>query len=289
VTVREAIKRHAAHLKTKGVDSPRLAAEWLLAHVLGLPRSSLFVTTDRRLTSEELDHFGALVERRARREPLQHILGNVSFCGLEIDVTPEVLIPRPETEVLAEWAWNFLRSRLASGVTRPAALDFGTGSGCLAIALAVHVPEAAVHGLDISPSALAVARRNAARHGQLDRIQFYLSDGFTALPPSLRLDLIVANPPYVARGEIERLQPEVRDFDPHLALDGGPDGLDFYRRLAADAAAFLGPAGRLVMEFGDGQEELIEALFGAEKWQIEAIERDLCGKPRIMVISPYCQ
>src|SRR5579872_6320077 len=259
VTVLEVIQRSAEFLTKKGVESPRLQVELLLAHVLHLPRMGLYLNFERPLTPKELDEIREMVRRRGQREPLQHILGSTSFCGLEMAVNASVLVPRPETELLAESAWEFLNS-LPASPPPPSALDFGTGSGCLAIALAVKSPAAQVSALDISAEALALARQNAAQHQVKPRIQFFHGDGFNALPIEARFDLIVANPPYIPSGEIPTLEPEVRDHDPHVALNGGPDGLDAYQRLAREAAAFLRPGGRLMLEFGDGQAESIRGI-----------------------------
>src|SRR5581483_6440287 len=176
--------------------------------------------------------------------------------------------------------WQFLNS---NSPTPPSALDFGTGSGCLAIASAVKSPAAQVSAVDISPDALAVARQNAARHQVESRIQFFAGDGFAALPSGAQFDLIVANPPYIPSQEIGTLEPEVRDHDPRLALDGGADGLEFYRRLAGEAGAFLKPGGRIMLEFGDGQEGAIQNLFGQQKWIVEAVKTDYSGRPRILI------
>ena len=221
-----------------------------------------------------------MVRRRGRREPLQHILGTVSFCGLEIRTGPQALVPRPETELLAERAWRFLGS--VPGAAR-AALDFGTGTGCLAIALAVNVPSARLVAVDISADALALARRNAEAHGVADRIEWGRGDGFAPLAADLRFDLVVSNPPYISTAEIETLQREVRDFDPRPALDGGPDGLEFFRRLARETAGWLKPGGRLMCEFGDGQAEALRKIFSAENWIVEAVEEDYSRRPRVLV------
>jgi release factor glutamine methyltransferase len=277
VTVIEVIQRSAGFLERKGVDSARLAAELILARVLRLPRLQLYLNFERSLAEPELEQMRELVQRRARREPLQHILGTVSFCGIELEVNKDVLIPRPETEVLAEKAWT-LAKEWASG--NPVALDFGTGSGCLAIALAARAPQAQLHALDVSPAALAVARRNAVKHLPDGRIVFHESNGFVSLPPALRFDLLVSNPPYIATAEIDTLEPEVKDFDPRLALDGGADGLDFYRRLAAEAPARLAPGGHLLAEFGDGQSPALEALFNAPPWRVVEVLPDFTRRPR---------
>ncbi len=281
MTVLEAIQRSTGFLARKGVDSPRLQVELLLAHALGVPRLKLYLNFEQKLTSANLETVRELVRRRGNREPLQHIIGSTSFCGFEIKVNRHVLVPRPETEMLAERAWQFLA---ALNSPPGAALDFGTGSGCLAIALAAQCPGAQVHAADISEEALRVARENAALNNLRDKIQFHSGDGFAALPRGLPFDLIVSNPPYVPSAEIEALAPEVRDHDPRLALDGGADGLDFYRRLAAEAANHLRPAGRIMLESGDGQAEPIRQLFVQHKWVVESVEADYTGRPRILTL-----
>lgn len=177
MTILETIQRGAQFLQNKGIDSPRLQAELLMAHALGLPRLRLYLDFERQLTGEELGRVRDLVTRRARREPLQHIVGTVSFCGLELAVSPAVLIPRPETELLAEHAWQYLNQRSREGTAPLTALDFGTGSGCLAIAIASHCPTVEVLALDLSAPALEVARANAARHGK-HAVRFILGNGF---------------------------------------------------------------------------------------------------------------
>ena len=281
MTVLEVIQRSAGFLARKGVESPRLQVELLLAHALGVPRLKLYLNFEQKLTSANLETVRELVRRRGNREPLQHIIGSTSFCGFEIKVNRHVLVPRPETEMLAERAWQFLA---AFNPPPGAALDFGTGSGCLAIALAAQCPGAEVHAADISVEALRVARENAALNNLSDKIQFHSGDGFAALPRVLLFDLIVSNPPYVPSAEIEALAPEVRDHDPRLALDGGADGLDFYRRLAAEAENHLRPAGRIMLESGDGQAEQIRQLFVQHKWVVESVEADYSGRPRILTL-----
>ena len=280
MTVLEVIQRSSEFLARKGVESPRLQIELLLAHVLQVPRLKLYLNFERRLTDAELDVLRALVTRRGEREPLQHILGSVSFCGLELEVNREVLIPRPETELLAERACEYL-ARLDSSA--PIILDFGTGSGCLAIVLAVRFPAAQVHALETSEAALAVARRNADRHQVGARIQFHHGPDLAALSAGLQFDLLVSNPPYIPSGEIAALQPEVRDHDPRPALDGGPDGLKFFRLLATEAAGRMTPGGCAMLEFGDGQGEAVSDIFSQQGWRIEALEKDYSGRARILI------
>lgn len=283
MTVLEVIQRSTEFLARKGVDSPRLQIELLLAHVLQMPRLKLYLNFERPLSEEQVTALREFVRRRGEREPLQHLLGTVNFLGLELAVTREVLIPRPETEQLVELAAKYLAPRNAGQAQPTRVLDFGTGSGCVAVVLAKQFPAAEIHASDISEAALRVARENAARHGVAERMHFHQGDGFAAVPAGMRFDLLVSNPPYIPGGEIAALQPEVRDHDPRLALDGGTDGLDFYRRFVAEAPAFLQPEARLVAEFGDGQETALAGLFAAPGWCLEAIEKDLSGRARFMV------
>ena len=271
MTVLEVIQRSAEFLRRKGVDSPRLQAELLLAHVLQLPRLKLYLDFERKLSEEQADRVRALVKRRGEREPLQHILGSTSFCGIDVAVSPDVLIPRPETELLAEAAWEYLKGRGGE----PLVVDYGTGSGCIALAVAAHVPVARIHAVDVSEKALAVARANAAGCN----ITFHLASGIPELPP---IDLLISNPPYIPTSEIASLQPEVARFDPRLALDGGADGLDFYRRIASEAVPRMAADGCLMLEFGDRQESSLLKIF-EPAWSIAKIKNDFCGKPRILV------
>lgn len=280
MTVLEVIQKSADFLGKKGVDTPRLQAELLLAHVLNLPRMQLYLNFERALTQGEADTLRELVKRRGQREPLQHIVGSTSFCGLELAVNRHVLVPRPETELLAESAWNHLSTVKARPVT---ALDFGTGSGCLAIALAVKCAEARVWALDCSEPALELARQNAQRHNVTECIEFLSGDGLSALPPAWRFDLIVSNPPYIPSGEIASLQPEVREHEPRGALDGGVDGLDYYRRLAVEARPFLNAEGKIMLEFGDGQADAVRGLFNAQNWIVENVVNDYSQRPRILI------
>ena len=280
MTVLEVIQKSAEFLAKKGVESPRLQAELLLAHVLKLPRMKLYLNFDRALHPPELDALRELVKRRSQREPLQHIVGSTSFCGLEMAVNRHVLVPRPETELLAELSWQFLSTLNSQPAT---ALDFGTGSGCIAIALAVKCAAAQVTALEVSPDALAVARENAARNGVAQRIEFLQGDGFAALPAEASFDLIISNPPYIPTAEIGSLEPEVRDFDPRGALDGGADGLDYYRLLAAQSGKFLQHGGKIMVEFGDGQGEAVKNIFEAQKWIVETLREDYNQRQRILV------
>jgi len=283
----EVIQRSTDFLARKGVASPRLQVELLLAHLLRMPRMQLYLSFERALTAAELDALRELVQRRGQREPLQYIVGSTSFCGLEIALNRHVLIPRPETELLAERAWTFLQK--AAGV--PTALEIGTGSGCVAIALAHHAPQAKVDATDVSGPALELARRNAETNHTADRVQFCQGDLFAAAPPDARFDLIVSNPPYIPTARIDTLEAEVRDYEPRGALDGGADGQDFYRRIAAEAGARLRPAGRVMVELDDEGAAATGEIFRREKWIVEGLEKDDQGRQRILIarLAPKSQ
>lgn len=281
MTVLEVIQKSAEFLTKKGVDSPRLQTELLLAHVLKMPRMKLYLNFERTLWPNEVDAVRELVKRRGQREPLQHIVGSTSFCGLEIAVNRHVLVPRPETEILAELGWQFLSALNPQPST---ALDFGTGSGCLALALAAKCPNAQIVALDASAEALGVANQNAASLDLAARIRFIHGDGFAALPADARFDLILSNPPYIPTAEIASLQPEVRDYDPRAALDGGPDGLEFYRLLAANAGVFLKPGGKTMLEFGDGQGDALRRIFETQLWIVEDVRQDYTQRPRFLIV-----
>ena len=280
MTVLEAIQKSADFLGKKNVESPRLQAELLLAHLLKMPRMKLYLNFERVLSPVETDALREFVKRRSQREPLQHIVGSTSFCGFEIAVNRHVLVPRPETELLAESGWQFLSSLNSQPST---ALDFCTGSGCIAIALAAKGPNVKIIATDISVDAIALAKENAARNNVTERIEFLQGDGFAALPTKSQFDLIISNPPYIPSAEIETLQPEVRDFDPRIALDGGADGLEFYRLIASQAGAFLKPGGKVMVEFGDGQAEAVRKVFETEKWIVEAVQEDYSHRARILI------
>ena len=236
---------------SKGIVNARLEAEWLLCAVTGLDRVGLYLQFDKPLNESELAEYRVKVARRAKREPLQHILGSQDFFGLDYEVTADVLVPRHETEVLVSEA--FIRHPQAATI-----LDIGTGSGCIAVSLKKLFTEAAVTATDISEAALVVARRNAEKFGVA--IEFLAGSLFTPIA-GRSFDLIVSNPPYIPSAEIELLEPEVRDYDPRSALDGGKDGLDIYRKLIPGAVACLKPGGWLLVEIGAGQAEDVAQLY----------------------------
>lgn len=290
--VREALKHGIAELRAADVPSFTLAAELLLLHALGRERTWLYAHPDASLSEDEQARYASFLARRAKREPTQHITGKQEFWGLEFEVSPDVLIPRPETEHVVEVVLDRLAVReIRAG--RPQKndgadlriVDIGTGSGCIAIALAHELPRASFYALDVSPLALAVAKRNAERHGVAQRIEFAESDLFTGLansPSPRRFDVVVSNPPYIGRHEAESLAPEVRDHDPAIALFGGEEGYEFYAGLVAEAARHLEPEGLLVLELGQDSLPAVRPLLELPDWHEVSVASDLAGVSRVI-------
>jgi release factor glutamine methyltransferase len=261
------------YLAEKGVENPRLEAEWLLCDALSLDRVGLYLNFDKPLSDEELAAYRNLVARRGRREPLQYILGSQEFMGLDFEVTPAVLIPRHDTEVLV--AETVRRGGQAKSI-----LDIGTGSGCVAICLAKALPAAEVSTVDVSADALAVARRNAERIGVA--VQFFQGSLFEPFA-GRRFDMVVSNPPYIPAAEIDTLQQEVREFEPVGALDGGADGLDFYRSISAGAPGYLAPGGWLLFEVGAGQAPQVLGLMKDAGFTLDCFTKtDHAGIERVV-------
>lgn len=283
MTRSEWIRTAEERLISAGVDSPRLEAELLLAYVLQIRRMAITLHGSHRIPPAEVQHAEELLNRRCLREPSQYLIGTAAFLEHELVVNRCVLVPRPETEGLALRGIAELKERPGQS-HQPKVLDFGTGSGALALSVAYAIPSAEVHALDISSEALEVARDNAMRMQIETRIQFHRSDGFKEIPDDLTFDLILANPPYIPADEIQQLPPEVRDFEPHLALDGGPDGLWFYRYLCENGPIRLVSGGTMMMELGDGQWSKVMDLFRDAGWTIESVEKDLSGKERILIV-----
>jgi release factor glutamine methyltransferase len=280
-SVRDILKKSEAFLAERGVDSPRLSAELLLAETLGLDRLHLFLDLDRPLAGDELDRARGLLARRGRGEPVALILGRKEFFGLEFGVSRDVLVPRPETEQLLEEA----QARLPKDAAFLAA-DLGTGSGCLAVGLAVLFPRARVAAVDVSSAALAVARDNAARHGVLERVLLARGDAGRCPLADASCLLALANPPYVNARDYERLSPEVRDFEPQLALLGGADGLDQVRAQAPEMARLLAPGGWGFMEIGWDQGAAALEIFQAQAaFSQAAVLRDLAGLERVVAVQ----
>jgi release factor glutamine methyltransferase len=273
MTAAELVEHAAASLGAAGVPTPEWDAERLLRHVLGWDRAALVANPDRLVAEPEAERFRSLVRRRASREPLQHILGTQAFWRHEFLVTPDVLIPRPETERLVERSLEALKD-----VARPLIVDVGTGTGCIALSLAAERPDAEVHAIDISSAALDVALDNARRLGLEGRVGFHHGDLLAPVAHLAgRVDLVVSNPPYVDPGDRDALAPEVRDHDPAQALFPPHGPIPLYRRLVTAAASSLRTGGWLVVEVGQGQAAPVEALFRDEGLVGTRLDRDLAG------------
>jgi release factor glutamine methyltransferase len=316
IDVRTALKQGLAQLREAHVPSFTLAAELLLLHVLGRDRTWLYAHPEEAVSSADAERFFALIARRAAGEPTQHLTGKQEFWGLDLEVTPDVMIPRPETEHVIEVALDRLavrerragRKQTLTGEGLEIA-DIGTGSGCIAIALAKELPGAAIYATDISSAALAVAQRNATRHSVSAQIHFIESNlldkissvGARYIVPlwsqssnpelhqspftihhSPLLDLIASNPPYIGRREATTLMREVRDHEPEIALYGGQEGYEFYADLITHAATHLKPGGILVLELGHNSLPAVQPLLDAPTWTNVGVTNDLAGIPRVL-------
>jgi release factor glutamine methyltransferase len=286
-SIAEAILQGSLKLRKAGVREARREAGSLVAHVLGRDRSFILTHAEDPIADELATQFGDWLERRASGEPLQYITGHQEFFGLDFEVTGDVLIPRPETELLVETAL-----KLASQLDGPFICDVGTGSGCLIIALLHELRETAgarAVAIDVSPAALEVAKRNAARHSVSDQIDFVVSDCFSSLDPEAStrslFDLIISNPPYVKDSDLAGLQREVRDFEPRGALAAGPDGFAVIRRLLVESAMFLKTGGHFLFEIGFDQGEAVHQLIDPKIWKLIDIYVDLQGIPRTVALE----
>ena len=280
-TLKELLDTARRYLEDKGIENPRGNAEALLGKAMSLPRIELYLQHERPLTDAELSAFRELLKRRARHEPLQLILGSVEFAGVRIEVQPGVLIPRPETEELTEFA----AAQLAPAAGAPLRiLDLGTGSGCIAIALAKRFPFAVVDAVDADYEAVRLASRNAQANGVGDRVRAIPGDIFsprflTSVAPPY--DALVSNPPYVTEAEYESLPLEIRAHEPKRALTAGEDGLAFFRRLAELLPTLLKSGGWFAVEIGRGQERPVNAIFAGLNYGL-AVHKDMAGVPRII-------
>jgi release factor glutamine methyltransferase len=277
MTLREALTVAAAQLASDEDLRATAArdAELLLLHTLQIPRTTLIAHPDRELSADQHTAYENSIARRLHHEPIQYITGQQEFYGLTLRVTPAVLIPRPETEHLVEAVLKFLPANKPLKI-----VDIGTGSGAIGIALAVHLPQAAITALDISPEALAIAAANAREHNVANRIQFLQSDLLSALDPEAEtFDAIVSNPPYVAETDRAALHPQVRDYEPATALFAGKTGLDIYRRLIPQAYNALKPGGLLALEIGHDQQDPIASLL--QTWHNLSFINDLQNFPRV--------
>jgi release factor glutamine methyltransferase len=281
ISIAEAVLQGANKLRKAGVPEARREAGALLAHVIGRDRTFMLSHAEDTIGLAQEERFREYLDLRAEGRPQQYITGRQEFFGLEFEVTSDVLIPRPETELLVETAIKLVPHDSAASIC-----DVGTGSGCIAIALVHELPQARAVALDISAAALEVAKRNAARHAVSERIEFVVSDCFAQLDSHrLPFHLIVSNPPYVADAALEGLQREVREYEPRVALEAGMDGLSVIRRLLAGAEGHLIPQGHLLFEIGFDQHAAVEQLVDRRVWKLLDIRQDLQGIPRTVVLE----
>ncbi len=283
--VKRLLEWTTAFFARKSIDAPRVSAEMILGHVLSLERIRLYTQIDRALTAQELAAFRDLVKRAGEHEPVQYLVGKAHFFSLELAVSPAVLIPRPDTETLVDAVLR--RLKLEGKSHEPLrVLDLFTGSGAIAVALAKHLPAAMFVATDISAEAATVAKNNADTLGVGARVDVRVGDLFEPVAGEMPFDVITANPPYVPSGDIARLDRNVRDYEPHLALDGGPDGLDAFHRLLREAPAHLTIGGRLYAEMQFDQAATLKGLAEASgAWVNVQVERDLAGHERALILT----
>lgn len=281
-SIAQAILQGANKLRKAGVPDERREAGSLLMYVLNRDRSYILTHAEAELSDEQVEKFSDSLDERGRGKPLQYITGRQEFFGLEFEVNSDVLIPRPETELLVEAALSLVSQNEA-----PLICDVGTGSGCIVVTLLHKLPRARAVALDISPAALAVAKRNATRHGVHDRLSLITSDCFAGLGPASGpgFDLIVSNPPYVAEPALDGLQREVRDFEPRAALVSGQDGLIVIRRLLLESRDYLKSGGLLIFEMGFDQHNAVRQLIDENSWKLLEMYDDLQGIPRTVALA----
>ena len=279
LTVKRALTAETARLRATS-PTPRLDVEILLAHVLGTTRERLYAIPERQLTADERARLHALVGRRAQNEPVAYLTGHRAFRDIELQLNEATLIPRPETETLVEVALEKLKELDGHALSL---LDIGTGSGAVALAIAHEHPTVRVVGTDVQYRALEMARLNAGRLGLSARVAFLVSDLFDDLPPGALFDVIVCNPPYIAAGDLAGTPPDVHRFEPHVALLGGPAGMDFYHRLVPAAPPFLRPGGWLALEIAEDKASEVRAVFmECHRYAPIEVHNDLGGGPRVV-------
>jgi len=280
-TVGRLLNWTADFLRDKGAGSPRLDAEVLLAHARDCPRIELYTAFEEAATEPLREAFRDLVRRRAAGTPVAYLVGHREFFSLSFQVTPDVLIPRPESELLVVRVLDLAKPQVKDRVFKVA--DVGTGSGILAVCCAKHLPTCRVTAIDISPEALAVAQANAEQHGVAEQIEFVVSDLFAEQTAAAEYDVIVSNPPYVAAAEMAGLDADVRDYEPHLALDGGEQGTEVIERLIPQAAQRLRPGGWLLMEVGPSNATIVQQLVAdSDELMLQDTIVDLAGHPRVV-------
>ena len=283
-TLMQVLREASGYLESHGVDQARLNAERLLSRVLGIPRIDLYLQFEKPLETGEREKYKIMLRRRAAREPLQYILGETEFMSLPFRVTPDVLIPRPETEILVEKTIDRANQAAEKQLS---ILDIGTGSGCIAVSLARALPQARITATDQSGSALQIAKENAVLNGVSGQIAFHQRDIMHAagLGEPESFDLIVSNPPYIKTDMLESLDPEIKDHEPAAALDGGPDGLNFYRVFAERLPAMVHSPAAVFLEIGSDQGPDVQSVFGNGPWTDMRIFKDLAGLDRVVMLE----
>jgi release factor glutamine methyltransferase len=282
-TIQKLLNWITEYLTDKNIDSPRLSAELLLSHVLEMKRIELYMYFDKPVEKEQLDVLHNMVRRAGQSEPIAYLTGKTEFYSIELNITPDCLIPRPETELLVEKAVEFLRTRIG----RQSILDLCTGCGCIAVAIAKNFADADIIATDISDAALKIASENIEKHHLKNRIKLFCGDLFDPIVPRLdvaKFDLIVCNPPYISAPEFEKLDKNVKDYEPKIALFAGVDGLDIYRRIIDKIDTFLKPDAALMLEIGHSQGQAVkELLEQAACFAKVTIEKDFHNNDRIVI------
>ena len=281
-TIQTLLQKATTFFEEKSIGEPKLSAEHLMAHALGVKRLQMFLRFDQPLRDDELERFRAMVRRRLKHEPVQYIVGTTEFYGLEFTVSPAVLIPRPETEHLIDTFLDLKKSELLRPDLR--LLDIGAGSGAIAVTLAVHMPELRITASDLNDDILAVARENAVRHGVEDRVQFLRHDILKDAPAGTGapFDIVVSNPPYIPVAEVAELQPEIREHEPLEATTDGADGLRYYRRIADIVTDLIHDGGLLAVEIGHGQSAEVKRLFADAGLRDISVRQDYAGIDRVI-------
>lgn len=279
--ISEILAKAKQQLEKAGVENVGLDALILLSYALSFSKEQIIFNPESTVSTQQEKQFFDLIKRRCAREPISHLIGRREFFGRDFIVSKNILDPRPDSENLIE----LVLEKFPQKDVKIDILELGVGSGCLIISLLCEFKNALGVGLDISDLALVVAQKNAAKNQVENRLKFLQSDLFSALDSGQKFDVIISNPPYIPRQEIENLQAEVKDFEPRLALDGGIDGLDFYRRIAAESKRFLKKDGRIFLEIGISQKEQVEKIFCKSDFTLSAVKRDLAGIERILEFS----
>ena len=274
-SIAESLRRSESVLARSGIVEPGREAVSLVMLATARDRTFIYAHPEYELAAGEAEKLASLLERRAGREPLQYISGVQEFFGLDFEVTRDVLIPRPETEMVVEHAIEFLNRREA-----PRFCEIGVGSGCISVSILFNLPECVAVGTDVSKAALEIAARNATKHNVANRLRLIESDVFDALPAE-QFDMIVSNPPYIPLAHVGALQEEVRRYEPHVALTDNGDGLSIVRRIIVGAPKFLRPAGALLIEIGFDQAEQVRAMFDSDHWSPAVLFPDLQAIPRV--------